>query len=253
MPHPLDGARAKILRAEEHLKQLDGERELWLDRGPYALLVKPDTKPDTYCFELVEIGDPPTILGVILGDYVHNLRSALDHLVWQFVHLNGKSVPRHRRIEVYFPVIDTGLGDFWERPPLRWLTVEQVTFIEGFQPYRSRDAPNPLRDLQTFWNADKHRVINAVAIRLLPQGPRFEFNADAGNPKTWFDQTVPFEAGAKVCGYRLVNPGPNPEVHVTNLPVEIAFGETRRAIEDLGTMRDAARDVIEQAAARFFV
>jgi hypothetical protein len=247
--HPLDGARAKIARAEYHLEELHSETGFWINGSPYALMEKRDTKPDTYCFELIEMHDPPMALGLIFGDYVHNLRSALDHLVWQFVLLNGRTVPRHRWNEVYFPVVDTRVGEFWEKPPLRWLTAEQVMFIEGFQPYRSGDAPNPLSDLNYLWNADKHRLINPVATRIAKEGPTFRITE--GRATTWFNTKIALEARAKVAGWR-ADPGTQPKVQVTRFPVDIAFGERGRLIEDVPTMRDLAKELIEQAAERFF-
>jgi hypothetical protein len=243
----------KVMRAETHLHELNRKRVEWINGHPYTFVVKPDTKPDTYFFELVETSAPPTHLGVILGDYVHNLRSALDHLVWQLVEtVNGVEVPRNRRAEVFFPLAPTR-REFWDKPPLSYLTVEQVAFIEGFQPYRKGDAPNRLRNLHDFWNADKHRVINPVVVRVAEQGPLFKWNASAGNPSTWFDRTVPLKTGAKVAGYRMTPVGPDPKVEMKEIPIDIAFGEARRPFENVSRLSELTSDLIQQAADRFFV
>lgn len=250
IPHPLDGARAKIARAEYHLTELNDELGLWINRSPYGLIKHRGDKPDAFYFELHRLGQPPIALGIIFGDYVHNLRSALDHLAWQFVRLNDRGVPVHKRSEVYFPVAPS-LPEFWEKPPLRWLTVEQVTFIEGFQPYRSGNAPNPLRDLNDFWNTDKHRLINPVATRIAKEGPAFRIIGDSQIHGEWFRTDIALETGAHVAGYT-ADPGTDPEVQVARFPVDVAFGERGLLVQDVPTMRDLAKDVIEQAATRFF-
>ena len=73
-----------MVRAVEHLEELDREREIWIQRRPYALVEKSESKPESFYFEVLELTGPPARFGVLVGDYVHNLRSALDHLVWQF-------------------------------------------------------------------------------------------------------------------------------------------------------------------------
>ena len=172
MSHPLDGCRAKILRADKHLQELDAQREMWVAGVPYDLAEKSDTKPNAFYWQVMELDPPPLErLGLILGDYVHSLRSALDHLVWRLVETaNRHQVPKNKWSEIYFPVVTTSLAEFWGKEPLRYLTVEQVTYIEGFQPYRAGNYPGPLRDLQFFWNADKHRIVIPVVISTHPRG-----------------------------------------------------------------------------------
>ena len=254
MSHPLAGCRAKITRADKHLKELNAVGEAWGKNAEYGLTKKPGAKPGTTVWEVFEEPPIPPEIGIILGDYVHCLRSALDHLVWRLVDLNGQHVPINRRQDIYFPVVTTCLADLWEKPPLRWLTFEQVAFIEGFQPYKVGDAPTPFRDLQFFWNADKHRVVNPIEVRLSSQGPVFGFGDPTNAPKPWFNAAIPLELKAQIAGYTLTDPdGPDPQVEVKALPVEMFFGERGRPHRDLPTMREFANDVIEQAAARFFV
>ena len=83
----------------------------------------------------------------------------------------------------------------------------------------------------------------------MKQGPKFKITD--GTAETWFNSTIPLEAGAKIAGWRALA-GTQPKVEVTELPVDIAFGDAERHIENVPTMRDLAKDIIEQAAARFF-
>ncbi|HWY89805.1 MAG TPA: hypothetical protein VNY31_03965 [Solirubrobacteraceae bacterium] len=66
---PLLGCRLKLMQAWLHLQSLDA------DVGHFLSSNDPD---------------PPPHLGVIVGDFLHDLRCVLDHLVWQLVLLNGR-------------------------------------------------------------------------------------------------------------------------------------------------------------------
>jgi hypothetical protein len=111
-------------------------------------------------------GEPPPLhFGVILGDYIHNLRCVLDHVIWQLVLLNGKKPTRSNA----FPISDTKQAfDASAKRELRGLTVDQRRLVEEFQPYRWDGDPKEhslavLRDLS---NIDKHRFVhptNAIA------------------------------------------------------------------------------------------
>src|SRR5262245_38750186 len=87
----LDGVWAKLARAEEHLITLADEIKAFITRDPQPFgLSVPQFDPVTgwYIVYAIVDEDPPERLGVILGDVLHNTRSALDHLVWQLVILN---------------------------------------------------------------------------------------------------------------------------------------------------------------------
>jgi len=45
--------------------------------------------------------DNPERLGVLLGDWAHNLRSALDHLMWQLVILYGGTPNRRTQFPIF--------------------------------------------------------------------------------------------------------------------------------------------------------
>jgi hypothetical protein len=103
---------------------------------------------------------PPLRIGVVIGDLIHNLRSALDHLVWQLVLWNGEQPTRDNQFPVCLERND------WPRAARRMLAgarSEHVDLVEAVQPYR-RITPDsaPLARLHALWNEDKHRVVMTV-------------------------------------------------------------------------------------------
>lgn len=89
------------------------------------------------------------MLGLLVGEVVHQLRSALDHLAYALVLAAGNTPTR----STAFPVRTA-------RPATRLrvdggVTAAALTAIEDFQPYLRRDPEaHPLQVLNTLWNID---------------------------------------------------------------------------------------------------
>ena len=74
-----DSVRLKLARAEQHLWELSGDIGAYLDSSVNKVVL--NLQPSDQRLVLVEyhvIAEPDRRLGVIIGDCVHNLRSALD-------------------------------------------------------------------------------------------------------------------------------------------------------------------------------
>lgn len=115
----------------------------------------------------------PIELSLIVGDCLFNIRSALDHLVWDLTRPEG-SVPRCE-----FPLFDDPRrfnerrGDGTPKPlsglgKISGLTEVQQKIVETLQPYHSIDAEDAtlaatcdnLGLLNEIHNSDKHRTLS---------------------------------------------------------------------------------------------
>jgi hypothetical protein len=90
----LDGARAKIERAIHHFKQLDAAIEqLFINERNGSAAAPPayEYKPDRQELIVSRPHSTPLdpLLPLLVGDCIHNARSALDHLVFQLAVLNN--------------------------------------------------------------------------------------------------------------------------------------------------------------------
>jgi hypothetical protein len=90
-----DGWRLKLDRAEEHLKNLEGEVAAYIHSDPYKAIRVTDCQQHSDCWRyLLHLSPPPTIpLVLILGDAIHNMRSALDHLAVALAGRDDAAVP----------------------------------------------------------------------------------------------------------------------------------------------------------------
>lgn len=164
------GVRMKLIRAEEHLGTLRAEFASYIESKPYQIVREPDRDPPTL--------DPPTMVtirlkqwtaptarwSVIIGDIVHNLRSAIDHLAWQLVKANN-GTPRTEQPRTQFPIL---LDRLTERGNVRAIEIAggispaATALVEALQPYNRVDDPtmHPLAILNELSNRDKHRQLN---------------------------------------------------------------------------------------------
>jgi hypothetical protein len=184
MPIDLSGCWAKIKRADMHLSFLHERVEsLVVDGGSYKLQTQYDSKTS----EIVIYGEAfggqhEHEWGAVIGDVVHNLRSALDHLVWQLTLANGHTppavVPRKGpgsewkgiRFPIYtsdprkrYPISGRRIPWRYEPPDSLWGVRPTLrTDLQRLQPFNhGQDAPKkPLAVLDELWNIDKHRHLH---------------------------------------------------------------------------------------------
>lgn len=161
----LSGPRLKLSRAKHHLTELNAALLRWAKSKPYTLVLEPAPEPPTYLLRVrVNRKLPTDSWGVIVGDFTHDARSALDLLVYQLSTLPALD---HRRRKLQFPICDTP-AEYANCVERRLCGVSDAarTIIEWTQPYnecgrRLGDALQVLRDIS---NTDKHRLIPVVLV-----------------------------------------------------------------------------------------
>jgi hypothetical protein len=151
-------ARLKAERAFEHLQELNRELELFRNNEPIKVstLRRPEIGRRFIRVDTKDIGDRAYLL---VGDYVHNLRSVLDYIVWSLVTLAIQRVPGNK---IQWPVLRrANLAKFQEQTD--GLSPAAAAVIESFQPYHAGagDAykTHPLWQLHKLDIVDKHRRV----------------------------------------------------------------------------------------------
>lgn len=187
---------AKIARAVEHLAELEAERSRWFESNPLRAVPQPQgdgSREDLY----LEVRVPmPGSLNALLGDCVHNLRSALDHLAMALAVDNGADP---YDFTVQFPICGTQDAFFGRPNPktgrrprtpprgtgghqVRALSPSAQAFVEGLQPYHRGNTSWTLTELQQLDNRDKHRSL----LELSPEAIA-TFHAAPGTTVTYAD------------------------------------------------------------------
>ncbi len=100
----------------------------------------------------------------MLGDCVHNLRSALDHLICQLTLLDGGTAEDCAQTQ--FPIASKSEAQFEQMADYRIprLSKKHRGMVKRAQPYRAGDQAwkHPLAILADLSNADKHRLLNPM-------------------------------------------------------------------------------------------
>ena len=101
-PEAFAGARLKIERAHEHVRDAERWINAFIDMNIYRISfeVNPDTGENFIRFSGTWI-NPPGSLSTIIGDAVHNLRTSLDYVATEIRRAGGLDVERG-----YFPIDD---------------------------------------------------------------------------------------------------------------------------------------------------
>lgn len=135
----LRGPAAKLARAIENLEALEAGCETYLEAKPYVVTCDYETDVGCYVARLAIRKAPPLRLGAILGDVIHNLRSALDQVTWL---LAGREKPFEELLKVreciYFPITSSPKA-FSDHRVMPYIGNDAKALLELLQPYQ-RDS-----------------------------------------------------------------------------------------------------------------
>lgn len=174
--------RLKLKRADEHLADIDMLTASLRERREYPVIetMKPYKEGPLwdYVLDLDQV-QPPERLPILMGDYMFNVRSALDHLAVSLA-------PRKYRRKVSFPINQTdpltrhqASGDYLNAEAAgrwlalcKWLPDDCIAALKVLQPYEAATLHGHSADrhalalLSGFQNADKHRELIGAIVGL---------------------------------------------------------------------------------------
>jgi hypothetical protein len=81
--HPLHGARKRIERADKHLKDFVREVEAYAAREANNIVIEYDEVRNQPNVILAPSTPLPDSMALIVSDCIHNLRAALDYVVFE--------------------------------------------------------------------------------------------------------------------------------------------------------------------------
>jgi hypothetical protein len=150
----LEGVRLKLIRAQHHLDDVLAVIDR-LVRKQGNVVFEEDLETNQGAIRL-KLPLPDTDLPALIGDFLYNVRSALDHFVYQ---LAGKPATGSR---THFPICSSkeNFAEELRRHRLDNVPTRAQTLIERLQPYhRGNEILTALSELH---DMDKHRTINII-------------------------------------------------------------------------------------------
>jgi hypothetical protein len=223
------GLDAKLARARELIPLLQSEIDDYYASDPVRLRLEHREDPKRMEAVVESVHQPPLRLGVLMGEFVHNLRSTLDHLAWQLA-LTKTRTP-HDKLQ--FPILDRKPSEAAWRSrvgdQLRCVPPEAVQQIWDLQPFHSeRPETNALAIVRELSNEDKHRVIlQPVSASKRPDESHVHLDANDVEVTAYeILFGVPPEPGATIVRVPYVIVGDSPRIHLhVSFPAEVAFGK----------------------------
>ncbi|XBQ17271.1 MAG: hypothetical protein ABL308_05180 [Oceanicaulis sp.] len=152
-----ESAKQKVERAYQHLAQLEGAAIQFFRTRPYSITADFDEAVQLYGLRVAMTKPLPPVIPLIVGDFIHNVRSALEHVASDlFAAAAGNEEARTRS---KFPMHEEekNLQREVERsainaafPDVAKLIVDQI------KPYKAGNRHLWLTG--KLWNIDKHRL-----------------------------------------------------------------------------------------------
>jgi hypothetical protein len=241
----LEGVRAKIARAHEHLEDL----KLILSKSPDAearQTVRADDEAQRWIIETIveKVPEVPFKARILIGDVVHSLAAALDHLVYQLSLSHQLAIGTTNAAAVcdvhktHFPIFLSDADDAPKRinHRLKLMAERPANLIRNMQPYE-RSAKDPTLDpnADPLWILfkldviDKHRMV--LAMNQLANVDKLTISAPDQEPEIITIPNVewqPFKEGAKLMelSWRIDQAlKPDVKFHL-NCAVHVQFAET---------------------------
>jgi hypothetical protein len=158
---PFDSARLKIARARKHHLELVAEIAAYFSRRPIRLVAeKAPNFPahlDTHAWTVRISEAAPEAIPAIVGDIIHNLRTALDLLACDLVRLNNGSTSG-----VYFPFSERAedLQLMIKNKHFNRAGHEAVKMVKELKPYKGGNLS--LRAIHDIDIIDKHKILVPV-------------------------------------------------------------------------------------------
>ncbi len=136
MTSALEEAHLRVARARQHLTALDSETADFIRRQPFRYKSEFEPQSGHVILRARRTFEVPRRLGLLAGDAVHNIRSALDHVVYELA-----TIGSGRGRSTSWPVFLT--RDEYRRQERRLLEGVSDPYrrrIERPQPYHARGA-----------------------------------------------------------------------------------------------------------------
>lgn len=148
------GAKKKVNRANCHVADLERQFTDFVATKPHRFSVQTDLETKMLSIRVRFIKELPDTFSLIIGDAIHNLRAALDHLMWELVGIDHGTQDRY----LSFPTHRDGIGFKAAcngiKTPSQWVK-DAVAATEAFDGGAGHD----LFQINEFDIADKHKML----------------------------------------------------------------------------------------------
>jgi hypothetical protein len=165
-------AWARVDRADELRQEMARLWNDYIDDHPFtpSLIGEGD---GVYILRVWEDQPPPAELAVATGEWLYNIRSGLDYVVWATAAHESGLIPPPDEAQLQYPIYDTEAA--WNRNlyRLKHLAEHHRAMLKIMQPFSSSLDANYLGWINRLAQIDRHRHLNHMTAYLAEVEPVF--------------------------------------------------------------------------------
>jgi len=241
---PVHNHELKLRRAVQHLTTLDEQIYDWLD-GAYRYVAEIDPQSGKKHIRVKVLNPPPATLRLLIGDCLHNFRSALDNLAYELAvaHHRGP-LPHPYFKDSEFPIFKGPMKPRDRRKKIGCIHPRAQVIIRRLQPYQHPTTYwlDPLWQLHQLNNVDKHRLPNVIQFATVAGA---YFPDSPTRPPDLQVYMGPLTDGRKVATYT-----PPPNEPVDTVHTDFMFIEDLRFAQDTYMINAGVRNTLRSIHSR---
>lgn len=184
-------AKLKLDRAQHHINCLNREINAFLAEKPFTLVSIVNENPLEVAYTVKEHKTIPDVIPLTLGDAIHNMRSALDIVIFAMI---GDKAQRPWNVQFPFARSAEGLESTIRSREIQLASEQVVQLIKRSEPHLGGD--DGLYGLYELDVRDKHKLVLTVGKSAHITGAQFRRLVPSIQARD--NQTISLQAGATI-------------------------------------------------------
>lgn len=187
---PFEAAWQRWERARVHMGEAVGEwNDFIADHDAFDFVLDGDGT-GVYVLRVLQQRDVPSGLAIALGEWLYNLRSSLDYVVWATACYVAGQVPPPNEGVLQYPIYDEEAA--WKRNQyrLKGLHPHHREMLLTMQPFSSDPDANYLGWINRLARIDRHRTLVTGAARIAQLDPVLQVPDKTEATLEWGERTV---------------------------------------------------------------
>lgn len=186
-----DGVWERMRRAKSHREAAAREWSTWLtDFEPFGEWLHIDDD-GVGTLSIRQFSPPPSTIAIELGEWLYNLRAALDYTAYALAIHNSKSDPPPNETAIQFPIYESEASFRKNEYRISSIAQQHREWMEAMQPYASGSVPihTAIYWVNHLSRVDRHRQLQVVGGHVTESDPIVELD---GEGALLFEDVDPF-------------------------------------------------------------
>lgn len=162
LPREVDIVRARLQRCQDHIDSFHSTWDKHLSSRPHSVGMDMDNEGNGRLY-LIRHKEPPLILSLFLGEFLYELRAALDNALYAAAIIDSGDNPPPKADKLEWPICRSKEAWKRQRSRLSALSKELQDDLYAIQPFNA-EAPgwNCLAILNDMARLDRHRAVHFI-------------------------------------------------------------------------------------------